>query len=93
MAEPAPEAMAGDPSASTPLPMHTSAGASEPSSMALEDPAPDIEEQPAKRQRLDVDEEEEEEEEEVEPVDDDDAVLALAADGITGAVDAYEPPE
>ncbi|KAJ2974428.1 hypothetical protein NUW58_g8658 [Xylaria curta] len=49
----------------------------------MEDSTLDLDEQPAKRQRLDIDEEEQQ-------ANDDEAVLALAADGIT---DAYGPPE
>ncbi|KAI0472247.1 hypothetical protein F4859DRAFT_483569 [Xylaria cf. heliscus] len=81
--KPASDTQTSDPSAPTPHPMQTSAGASEPSSMVVEEPTPDLEEQPAKRQRLDVEEEDQ-------PTNDDEAVLALAADGIT---DAYGPPD
>ncbi|KAI0116272.1 hypothetical protein GGR51DRAFT_555291 [Nemania sp. FL0031] len=88
-ARPASETQTSDPSAPTPLPAPTSAGTSEPSSMAIEEPAPDLEEQPAKRQRLDdvndVDEEDQQ-------TNDDEAVLALAADSISGTVDAFGPP-
>jgi hypothetical protein len=47
---------------------------------------PDLEEQPSKRQRLDVDEEDEQ-------AHDDEEVLTLAADGITDSVDAYGTSE
>jgi hypothetical protein len=83
-AGPSSEPETSDPSAPTPVPGSTSAGMSEP--MVLEGPAPGLEEQPAKRQRLDADEEGQQ-------MNDDEAVLALAADGISGAVDSYEPPE
>ncbi|KAI1149611.1 hypothetical protein F4825DRAFT_47722 [Nemania diffusa] len=74
------------PSAPTPLPVPTSAGASEPGSMSIDEPTVDLEEQPAKRQRLDdVDEEDQQ-------TNDDEAVLALAADGIPSTVDDFEPP-
>ncbi|KAI1753033.1 hypothetical protein F4782DRAFT_498135 [Xylaria castorea] len=81
--DPVSETQTSDPSAPTSHPMQTSTGASEPSSMAVDEPNPDIEEQPAKRQRLDVEEEDQQ-------TNDDEAVLALAADGIT---DAYGPPD
>ncbi|KAI1132358.1 hypothetical protein F5Y10DRAFT_219792 [Nemania abortiva] len=88
-ARPASETQTSDPSAPTPVPVPTSAGTSEPSSMAIEEPIPDPEEQPAKRQRLDdandVDEEDQQ-------TNDEEAVLALAADGIPVAVDAFGPP-
>ncbi|KAI0555733.1 hypothetical protein F4679DRAFT_519629 [Xylaria curta] len=77
------ETQTNDPSAPT-HPMQSSAAASEPSSMAVDEPNPDLEEQPAKRQRIDVEEEEDQQ------TNDDEAVLALAADGIT---DAYGPPD
>ncbi|KAI1170566.1 hypothetical protein F4777DRAFT_568647 [Nemania sp. FL0916] len=67
--------------ASDPPAMPTSATASEPSSMVLDGPTLVIGEQPAKRQRLDTDEEHQQT--------NDEAVLALAADGITGATDSY----
>ncbi|KAI0192659.1 hypothetical protein EV127DRAFT_37165 [Xylaria flabelliformis] len=76
------EAQTDDPSAPT-HPVQTSSGASEPSSMAVDEPNPEPEEQPAKRQRLEVEEEDQQ-------ANDDEAVLALAADGIT---DAYGPQE
>lgn len=72
----------GDPSAHTPL---RPTPASESGSVPVEDPAPRLEEQPAKRPRLgDMD---------VEPrqANDDEAVLALAADGIPGTVETYGP--
>ncbi|KAK5637297.1 hypothetical protein RRF57_013009 [Xylaria bambusicola] len=75
-----------DPTAPHPVPVQTPAGASEPSSMAVEEPTPDTEEQPAKRQRLDA-------EQDGQQVNDDEAVLALAADGVPSAEDAYGPPE
>ncbi|TGJ88053.1 hypothetical protein E0Z10_g722 [Xylaria hypoxylon] len=85
-AEPASGTQTSDASAPTPLAMQTSIGASEPNAMAIEEPTPDLEDQPAKRQRLDVDEEDQQ-------ANDDEAVLALTADGISSAVDAYEPPD
>lgn len=54
--------------------------------MAIEEPTPDLGDQPTKRQRLDVDEEDQQ-------ANDDEAVLALTADGISSAVDAYGPPD
>ncbi|GAP85714.1 putative accumulation-associated protein [Rosellinia necatrix] len=92
--KPASETEASDePSAPTPLPAHTSVGESEPSSMAIEEPAADDEEQPAKRQRLDVEEEAQPANGEDQAVNDDEAVLALQADSITSVVDSYGPPE
>ena len=76
----------GDAAALPPPPLQTSAGASESSSVALEEPIQSTEEQPAKRQRLGV-------EEVSQPIDEDEAVLALAADGLRSAEGAYEPPE
>ncbi|KAI0904189.1 hypothetical protein F4824DRAFT_459707 [Ustulina deusta] len=84
--EPASETQTSDPPAPTPLPLQTSARESEPSSMAIEEPTPDLGDQPTKRQRLDVDEEDQQ-------ANDDEAVLALTADGISSAVDAYGPPD
>ncbi|KAI1368218.1 hypothetical protein F5Y08DRAFT_296859 [Xylaria arbuscula] len=75
-----------DAAALVPPPLQTSAGTSQQSSVALEDPTPDNEEQPAKRQRLDLGEDNQ-------PANDDEAVLALAADGIPSADDAYGPPD
>ncbi|KAI1311095.1 hypothetical protein F5Y03DRAFT_391637 [Xylaria venustula] len=83
--KPASETQTSDPSAPTHNPLQNSAGPSEPSSTAIEEPTPDLEDQPTKRQRLDVDERPHE--------NDDEAVLALAADGISSAVDGYGPPE
>ncbi|KAI0518310.1 hypothetical protein F5B22DRAFT_600715 [Xylaria bambusicola] len=77
---------ASDPVAPHPAPVETPAGASEPSSMAVEESAPNSEEQPAKRQRLDV-------EQDGQQVNDDEAVLALAADGVPSGGDAYGPPD
>ncbi|KAF2967129.1 hypothetical protein GQX73_g6455 [Xylaria multiplex] len=85
-AQPGSETRSSDRSVPTPLPIQTSSGASEPSSMVIEEPTPDVEAQPAKRQRLDVDEEGPQ-------ANEDEAVLALTADGITSAVDAYGPPD
>ncbi|KAI0971021.1 hypothetical protein F4678DRAFT_111041 [Xylaria arbuscula] len=85
-AEPASETQTSDPSAPTHHPLQNSAGPSEPSSTAVEEPAPDLEDQPTKRQRLDVDEDGHQ-------GNDDEAVLALAADGISSAVDGYGPPD
>ncbi|KAI8634090.1 hypothetical protein F5Y19DRAFT_470261 [Xylariaceae sp. FL1651] len=80
--DPAPEMQTDGASAPTGMPMQPSVGAPEPSSMSIEEANTDLEEQPSKRQRLDVDEEDQQ-------ANDDEAVLALAADGITGAVDTY----
>ncbi|RWA11678.1 hypothetical protein EKO27_g3433 [Xylaria grammica] len=66
--------------------MQASTGTSEPSSMAIDEPAPDLEDQPAKRQRLDADEEDQQ-------ANEDEAVLALTAEGISSTVDAYGPPD
>ncbi|KAI1084481.1 hypothetical protein F5B20DRAFT_298060 [Whalleya microplaca] len=61
------------------------AAAQETDSLGLdEDDAADLDEQPSKRQRLDEDEQ---------PQNEDEAVLALAADGLPGPVDQYGPPE
>ncbi|KAI8955200.1 hypothetical protein F4801DRAFT_378439 [Xylaria longipes] len=105
--KPASETQTSDPSASAPHPMQTSAGASEPSSMAVEEPNPDPEEQPAKRQRLDV---EENAEEEVQQTNDDEEAQqttnndegaqqttnddeAVLALAADGITDAYGPPD
>ncbi|KAI0414951.1 hypothetical protein F5X98DRAFT_347864 [Xylaria grammica] len=84
--DPASEAQPNDPSAPIPLSMQASTGTSEPSSMAIDEPAPDLEDQPAKRQRLDADEEDQQ-------ANEDEAVLALTAEGISSTVDAYGPPD
>ncbi|GAW15019.1 hypothetical protein ANO14919_044270 [Xylariales sp. No.14919] len=84
--DPASEAQPNDPSAPVPLSMQASTGTSEPSSMAIDEPAPDLEDQPAKRQRLDADEEDQQ-------ANEDEAVLALTAEGISSTVDAYGPPD
>ncbi|KAI0406952.1 hypothetical protein F4802DRAFT_595584 [Xylaria palmicola] len=83
IANPALETQTSGPSAPAPLPMETPVGNSEPSAAAIEEPAPDIEEQPAKRQRLDVNDEDRQPTEE-------EADLALAVEGIA---DAYGPPD
>ncbi|KAI0809440.1 hypothetical protein GGR55DRAFT_649955 [Xylaria sp. FL0064] len=87
-AQPASETQSSEPSAPTPVPLQASAGASEPSATATGEPAADVEveDQPTKRQRLDVSEEDQQ-------ANDDEAVLALAADGISSAGDAYGPPD
>ncbi|KAI2625550.1 hypothetical protein GGS21DRAFT_493594 [Xylaria nigripes] len=74
-----------DPLASSPFqkqtPARTLSSGKEESSLES-----DLEEQPSKRQRLDIDVEDRQ-------TNEDEAVLALAADGITSAADAYDPPE
>ncbi|KAI1825215.1 hypothetical protein F4861DRAFT_210904 [Xylaria intraflava] len=84
--KPAGEEHINDPSASAILPVQTPAGALELSSIAKGQATPesDLEGQPSKRQRLDIDEDDR-------PPNDDEAVLALTTDAITGAADAYGP--
>ncbi|KAI1324136.1 hypothetical protein F5Y16DRAFT_316313 [Xylariaceae sp. FL0255] len=71
------------PTTASAIPHHDPTSARKPDSIEIDQTN---EEQPLKRQRIEVDEEEQVE-------NDDEAVLALAADGITGAVDAYGAPD
>jgi len=95
---PPPETQVSDPSPSIGS-VKTPTAAPEPSSTPVEEPCTDLQEQPSKRQRLDDSADANSNlnsnasaEEGVQQVSSDEAVLALAADGITSAVDDY-PPE
>jgi hypothetical protein len=95
---PPPETQVSDPSPSIGS-VKTPTSAPEPSSAPVEEPGTDLQEQPSKRQRLEDNpnassnlDSNASTEEGVQQVSSDEAVLALAADGIASAVDDY-PPE
>ncbi|KAI0008459.1 hypothetical protein F4779DRAFT_448084 [Xylariaceae sp. FL0662B] len=79
------ETQPNDASASGSAPGQVHADAQETDSLGpVQDEAADLDEQPSKRQRLDEDDQ---------PQNEDEAVLALAADGLPGPDDQYDPPE